>query len=154
MTFTKSVLAITLVGLGIFLFLVATHEAEASDFYQWTDSAGAISFTDDESRIPAAFKEAVEVIRIEGLKSFEQGSIVAPSTYAVDLEARLTHLRSMRIESIFASRQRPRDCTGHVFVTSERFQIGDYNRRFYTVFDECGRVVSVTRSRPAVQINR
>jgi len=120
----------------------------------WTDSDEVIHFTEREAAVPKQYLEDVELVTIHGLEDFERGSVIAPSTYAVDLEARLTHLRSMRIESIFASRQRLRDCTGHVFVTSERFQIGDFNRRFYTVFDECGRVLSVTRSRPAVQINR
>jgi len=48
----------------------------------------------------------------------------------------------------------PDYCKGHVLVTSQRIQDGDYNRRIYIVTDECGKTTSVTPFNPSVQINR
>ncbi len=147
------VLGTIMFAFGIFLgWTGETSAGEPHQFLSWTDSDEVIHFTDREAAVPKQYLEDVETITIEGLQNFEQGSVVAPNTYAVDLEAHLAHLREVNAADF--RHPRLRDCTGHVLVTSERFQIGDYNRRFYTVFDECGRVASVTRSRPAVQINR
>ncbi len=105
-----------------------------------------------EDRV-ATIMNSLIVIEVDGLKDFERGTIVNSSTYATALEARLAHLREVNAVET-QPRQRLRDCTGHVTVTSQRVQDGDFNRRLFTVFDECGQVVSVTRSRPDVQINR
>jgi len=123
--------------------------ADAGDFYQWTDSSGAISFTDDAKQIPAKYKtKAVE-------RDFADLSVkkVTPENTSGDtaaLDSRLARLREAN-----ALPPRPaRECEGHVTVTSDRIQVGDYNTRVFIVRNECGETVSVTPFYPSVQVNR
>jgi hypothetical protein len=135
----------------VIVLLVATSAfAEGpTTVYGWVDSDGVESFTDRDEAVPAKYLEDVEVITLYGIKGYEKFSTVLESTYAADLEARLVHLREANTVTVG-----PDFCKGHVLVTSQRIQDGDYNRRIYIATDECGKTTSVTSFMPGVQINR
>ena len=145
----SSYLAASLIGMvvGFLATSVFTCEAEAGDFYQYTNSDGVIAFTDNQNRIPEAFaSEAVERTFAELRQT--TGAQITPhnTTGPVFVPSGAPDLP--------VSRTRLRDCTGHVLVTSQRIQVGDFNRRIYIATDECGRTSTVTPFNPDVQINR
>jgi len=135
----------------VFALLIATSAVAdgPTTVYKWVDSDGVQSFTDSDEAVPAKYLEDVEVISLNGIKGYEKFSTTLESTYAADLEARLAHLREANTVVV-----KPEFCKGHVLVTSQRIQDGDYNRRVYVVTDECGKTTSVTSAYPDVQINR
>ena len=138
----------------VFLLLIATTAIadEPTAVYSWVTEDGVASYTDRAKAVPPMYE--AKVITVNGLANFELGSVVAPSTYGADGYAeRLAHLRQVNAAGV-ERRARLRDCTGHVLVTSQRVQDGDYNRRTYVATDECGRTTSVTAFYPSAQINR
>ena len=132
----------------VFILLIATSAVADSPttVYKWVDSEGVASYTDNDKAVPAKYLEDVETVTLNGIKGYEKFSTV---TVSADHTAWLAHLRE--VNTVVAE---PDYCKGHVLVTSQRIQDGDYNRRIYIVTDECGKTTSVTPFNPSVQINR
>jgi hypothetical protein len=132
----------------VFILLIATSAIAdgPTTVYGWVSSDGVESFTDNDKAVPAKYLEDVEVITLNGIKGYEKFSVI---TESVDQTAWLAHLRHVNTVVV-----EPDFCKGHILVTSQRIQVGDYNRRIYVVTDECGKTTSVTSYPPNVQINR
>ncbi len=125
---------------AVVLILILASVAHAGDIFQYVDSYGVTSFTDDEKRIPAAYKDAAEKIVLED--AFQ------------DMVTVVTATPEIGTPSVEEGSEFVEPCTGAVTVTSERRQFGDFNRTVYLVHDECGNLVSETFSQPEVRINR
>ncbi len=132
----------------VLMLSTASFAAEPTTVYSWETRDGAIAFTDTATRVPKMY--VADVITID--ETVGRITTVLDSSYAEDLTARIAHLREMNAER--RVRGALRDCTGHVLVTSQRIQDGDFNRRIYIATDECGRTATVTPFNPNVQINR
>jgi hypothetical protein len=136
----------------IIILLALTVQAQAGEFYQYTTVDETISFTDREKAIPKAYKaNAVKRDTSEIDVKLTAGKALDAALYRASLADRLADLRARS-----AARRAPavEACAGHVLVTSQRIQVGDYNRRIFVATDECGRTRSVTSFYPDVQINR
>jgi len=134
--------------IAIALMATASSADEPTTVYSWETKDGAIAFTDVAERVPEMY--VADVITID--ETIGRITTVLDSSYGDDLRARIAHLREMNGER--RARGALRDCTGHVLVTSQRIQDGDFNRRIYIATDECGRTATVTPFNPSVQINR
>ena len=129
------------IGIAVALILMLATAAHAGEIFRYVDSDGTISFTDDVKRIPPAYKDVAEKVVLEGeFKTLDSLTIVTvtPEIVIPVVEAPITTVT----------------CDGFVTVTSERRQFGDFNRTVYSVFDECGNLVSETFSQPEVRIDR
>ncbi len=145
----------TVVAVVLILMLATT--AQAGEIFQYVDRWGAMSFTDDVKRIPAAYKDVAEKLVLEG--EFEDILTVVtvnvpeyprdfPRTPEITIPAAEVPNTIETFAELFA------DCGDSVTVTRERRQFGDFNRTVYLVHDECGNLVSETFSQPEVRINR
>ncbi len=140
----------------VIILLIATSAfaEDPTTAYGWVDSYGVESFTDRDEAVPAKYLEDVESVTLDGIEGYEKlTSYKAADTlaYRAGLADRLAELRSRRGR---APEPAVEACDGHILVTSQRIQDGDYNRRIFVVTDECGRTASVTSHYPDVQINR
>lgn len=146
-TFMKTGFAIA----AAFALLAVSLEANAETYF-WTTEDGTYSFTDDVKKVPARYKAQAKTV---DLKTAADKQITPHSTsgHAEALQARLESLRAQNAAPT-ANPNRLTDCTGSVTMTRERRQEGEYNRLYFIVTDECGRVVSETPFYPEVQINR
>jgi len=134
------------------ILLALAVQAQAGEFYQYTTVDETISFTDREKAVPQAYKaDAVKRTTAEIDVKLTSGKAADTAAYKAALDARLADLRARS-----DARRTPavKACNGHVLVTSQRIQDGDFNRRIYVATDECGRTTTVTPFNPDVQINR
>ena len=154
-TFLALILAIIITGVFIGLIVATSDANEPTTVYGWETNDGTMSFTDNVNAVPEMYVDVATARTgsLGGLKNFEKLTIELESTYADDLTGRLAHLREMNAVGV-QRRIRLRDCSGHVLVTSQRIQDGDFNRRIYVATDACGRTATVTPFNPSVQINR
>ena len=130
------------------LILMLTTAAYAGEIFRYETKDGVVSFTDSEKRIPAAYRDVTEKVALEGeFKNFDRLTI-STVKYGVP------HLHLTPLLASAENQNGVDECTGHVSVTSERHQLGDFNRTIYFVHDECGELVSVTFYQPKVRINR
>jgi hypothetical protein len=132
------------------IMLALAISAQAGEFYQYTTVDETISFTDREKAVPQAYKaNAVKrnTSEIDVKLTPYKAADTAANTAA--LADRLVALRAQPVPVRTVA-----TCTGHVLVTSQRIQVGDYNRRIFVATDECGQTRSVTSFYPDVQINR
>ena len=139
--------------LVLFVIVMATlavaGASDASPMWCWTTEDSVLSCTDTEKNIPARYKDQAEVVETENLAT-ERITPHSTAGHADELTARLARLRQVN-----APAPKPvRECEGHVTVTSDRIQVGEYNSRVFIVKNECGETVSVTPFYPDVQINR
>ncbi len=143
---------------AVVLILMMATVAHAGEIFRYVDSYGVVSFTDNEKRIPAAYKDVAEKIILEG--EYRLSTTFASSRSRLDLrhyavvEADATILPDARPDTENPVSVFNEPCTGAVTVTSERRQLGDFNRTVYRVHDECGNLVSETFSQPKVSIER
>ena len=98
--------------------------------FKYVNSAGVVSYTDDEKRVPKAYKAAAEQVTLGGLADYERFTPVTVLPVAVTAPAVQT-----------AAPATKQDC-GTVRVRSERrdgeSNSGGDNTRFYIVEDDCG----------------
>lgn len=137
------------VAVAVALFLMFATAAHGGEIFRYVTNDGTVSFTDDVKRIPPMYKDTAETVVLEGaFKNFGRLTVVTE-----DFTPRLFPgvVASKLVNNDF---DRAVTCTGHVFVTSERHQFGDFNRTVYLTYNECGDLVSVTFSQPKVQIDR
>jgi hypothetical protein len=133
----------------VVLILMLATAAHAGEIFRYVTSDGTVSFTDDVKRIPAAYKDVAETVVLEGeFKEFGRLSVIT-----VD-PTDLTSLVATKLVNRDFHRAFVSTCDGHISVTSERVQFGDFNRTVYYVYDECGKLVSTTFSQPEVYIGR
>lgn len=138
------------------LILMLATAAQAGEIFRYVTTDGTVSFTDDEKKIPAVYTDVAEEVVLEGdFKDFGSLTIItvdptSPARY-YPVMSKLTNRVTLdaRTGSAIVT-----NCTGHVSVTSERHQFGDFNRTIYLVHDECGELVSVTFYQPEVRIRR
>ena len=141
---------------SLFLLALPALADGPTQALKWVDAAGVIAFTDDTEMVPEKYRADVEIIALTGLENLKRATIPdseGEAAYAAGLEERLAYFRQVNANSP-VNPNRLNDCTGHVLVTSQRMQLGDYNRRIFFATDECGRTRSVTSFSPDVQINR
>jgi hypothetical protein len=132
------------------ILLALAVQAQAGEFYQYTTVDETISFTDREKAVPQAYKSnAVKRNTSEIDVKLTPYKAADTAAYNAGQTARLVDLRARRTPTAAVEA-----CNGHVLVTSQRIQDGDYNRRIYIATDECGRTTTVTPFNPNVQINR
>lgn len=134
------------------ILLALAFQAQAGEFYQYTTVDETISFTDREKAVPQAYKaNAIKRDTAEVDVALTLTKAADTAAYRAGLADRLATLQARR-----DARRAPavEACPGHVLVTSQRIQVGDYNRRIYIATDECGRTITVTPFNPNVQINR
>ena len=139
-----------MVAVAVALILMLTTAAQAGEIFRYVTTDGTVSFTDDENRIPAAYSDVTEEVVLEGdFKDFGRLTIITIDPILPVL-SKLTNRVTLgaSIGAIITN------CNGHVSVTSERHQFGDFNRTVYLVHDECGELASVTFYQPEVRINR
>jgi hypothetical protein len=125
--------------------------AQAGEIFRYVTEDGVVSFTDELKRVPARYKDVAErVILDEEFKDFNRLSVATVDS-TLPVLPKLTNRVTVdaRTGSAIIT-----NCTGHVSVTSERHQFGDYNRTVYLVHDECGDLISVTSYQPEVRIER
>ncbi len=137
---------------AVVLILMLVTAAQAGEIFRYVDNYGAVSFTDDVKRIPAEYVLVTEKIVLGEFKDFDRLTIITVNpTLPVVSMSKLTNRVTLdaRTGSAIVT-----NCTGHVSVTSERHQFGDFNRTIYLVHDECGELVSVTFYQPEVRIHR
>jgi hypothetical protein len=132
--------------------------ANAGDFYQWTDTGGAINMTDDVKHIPAKYKDVAVKRSTEDVgKNFPMTPVTVKSAdYRAELQATLERQRAIAANTTVTPDLEP--CPGAVSVAQVRESYEErgntYNSMFYVVTDACGQVVSKTRENPRIQINR
>lgn len=125
-------------------------KAEAKSFYQWTEKNGTIAATDEGKHVPAQYRGTVI------MRSFAELEKTSRISYANVSTARLVPLieaDQVRISVTNPEVENP-SCTGKVSVNTERRQVGEYNRTFYTVTNECGVVVYDSPVSPRLQMIR
>ncbi len=124
---------------AVALILMLATAAYAGEIFRYVTTDETVSFTDDVKKIPAMYKDTAETVVLEGeFKDTTTFVTVTPEIVIPVVEVPTT------IET----------CDGFVTVTSERRQFGDFNRTVYSVYDECGNLVSETFSQPEVDIER
>jgi hypothetical protein len=131
---------------NVFVVLIVTLAASvaladgATVAYKYVDASGVISFTDDEKRVPAKYKDVAEKVTLGELGDYER--FTALSTVGVTVESpRLTALRAANAAPVATTKP---DC-GAVTVRSERRDVeggaggdGSFNTRFFIAEDDCG----------------
>lgn len=128
--------------------------ARAESFYQWETSEGTLSFTEEPTRIPLAYESQAVERSFEDVAAKTEDHLTPHSTsHPNALQSRLRHLRELNAVNQ-ENPNRQTVCNKAVYVSSVRQQVGEYNRRFLVVTDECGRTVSVTQHYPHIEINR
>ena len=140
-------LAIVVIVVSIFAYARSAlpQEVEGS-FYQWTTESGVVSFTDDMKRVPDLYKDQAVERTWEDVHASVEKRFTPEST---------RHEPYVWADPVLEPNPNwERDCTGHITVTQERVQNGEYNRNMFTVQDECGRVISITPHRPQISLQR
>jgi hypothetical protein len=132
----------------IALILMLATAAQAGEIFRYVTNDGTISFTDDVKRIPLAYKDVAETVVLEGEFKWFDSLTISTVKYEVP------HIHLMPLRASAENLNGADECTGHVSVTSERRQFGDFNRTIYLVHDECGELVSATFYQPEVRINQ
>lgn len=129
--------------------ILVSSKVEAADFYQWTTEDGVVSVTDDARRIPARYRAtAIErSFKDISAKHTTLLSTSLPSPNAVPV-GNPNHLPDEKLDLLLP------ECDQAVAVTTERRQVGEYNRTFYIVTDECGNVVYDSPVPVRLQLNR
>lgn len=112
--------------------ILSASKVEAGDFYQWTTEDGTVSFAENAKDIPKRYQATAQerTFAEVAAKVHETPILVTPKV----------HFPSPAAPEV-VNPNRLDDCTGPVTVTTERRQVGDYNRTFYVMKDECGFVV-------------
>lgn len=140
---------------AVLMLLVAyampSHGEEV--FFQWTNPVtGAIEFADSVERVPAGFRQGVARRTWAELRTTTEARRTPMALSDADYSARF-----LRAASTPTSEQEPEnleDCDAPTQIVSERVQIGSYNRRMYSVLDECGNVLTYTPAQPRIYIGR
>ena len=124
-----------LISIFSLIVIFAACEVKASDFYQWTDRGGTVAATDNQLRIPLQYRNTAVKRSFADLEKTSRRSYasVSPTSLVPPVEA-----DQVRISVTEAEKSA---CTGKVSVNTERRQMGEYNRTFYTITNECGVVV-------------
>jgi hypothetical protein len=120
------------------LVLVASV-AHAGTYFRYADDNGALAFTDNAERIPSEFRDAADTVELPPLTSYAKYTPV-PATVVPKITPRSLPARAS-------------EGCGPVTFRTERRQDGDYNRRYYTVEDDCG-VLFDAPYYPELQSNR
>ena len=132
------------------LTLFTACEVKANDFYQWTTKDGVVSATDSQKRIPPQYRNSAIKRNFAELEKTSNRSYasVSPTKMPPSVEAD-------QVRIVVANPEIPsKVCLGKVNVIKERRQIGEYNRTFYTVIDECGTVVYDSPISPRLNLER
>ena len=129
------------IAVAVALSLLLAPAAYAGDIFRYVDSDGVVSFTDSEKKIPPMYKDVAEKVVLEGeFKNLDSLTIVTATPEIV--------IPVVEVPNTIET------CNGKVTITSERRQFGDFNRTVYSVYDECGDLVSETFHQPTVKLNR
>jgi hypothetical protein len=122
------------------LTLSASADDSTGTFYQWTDSSGIVSVTDDPEAIPPAYRDSVQVRTWEELRAKTEHHLTPADTAS-----------QVFFSGPPASRSTPAPaCEGPRTVRRIRVQEGDRNFPVFLTFDGCGRLLSSTRTNPDV----
>lgn len=141
----RFVLTLALVALG-------STVAQANDtFFRYTAPDGSLAFTDSEKKIPAASRDSVEADSFSALAE-RTSKRITPMAISAEELAQTIHVPAP--ELLAPTPAAPPACEGPTTVTSERRQMGAYNRTVFIVTDGCGNVVAETLENPTVNIVR
>lgn len=103
--------------------------------FKYVDDAGVVSFTDDEKRVPAKYKDRAEKVTLGELGDYERFTAV---TVAAEAAAQVATAPAVVYTAPAATKQ---DC-GTIRVRSERrdgeSNSGGDNTRFFIAEDDCG----------------
>lgn len=132
-------------------YVLPSYGEEA--FFQWTNpSTGAAEFADSVDRVPAGFRQGVVRRTWADLRTATEARRTPMAVSDVDYSARF-----LRAPVLLETEQEPvslEDCDAPTQIVSERVQIGSYNRRMYSVLDECGNVLTYTPAQPRIYLGR
>lgn len=136
------------------VFAATVAQAEGT-YFAWVTEDGVFSYTDDEKRVPAMYKDVAKELPFPKLAEYERLTAMGkgvPAEQAAALTARLERLRSVNV----AVRPATEDC-GTVSIRSERRDVetnaGGSNARFFIAEDDCG-VLYDAPFYPDFQVNR
>lgn len=108
--------------------------------FKYVDDSGVVSFTDDEKRVPAKYKERAEKVTLGELGDYERFTSLKVPVASTE-SPRLTALRAVNAAPAVTTKQ---DC-GTITVRSERRDVtdgasgtGSFNTRFFIAEDDCG----------------
>ena len=106
--------------------------------FKYVDADGVVSFTDEEKRIPAKYKETAEKVTLGGLGDYERFTAVTVAPVAVETATQVTTASTVIVQTAPAPKQ---DC-GTISLRSERRDVetnaGGSNARFFIAEDDCG----------------
>lgn len=78
----------------LLVLLAAPALAEPREIITWETVDGTVGFTDELKKVPAKYRDAAEIITVDGLNDFERGTIRSDDgSYARGLVERLSYLR-------------------------------------------------------------
>lgn len=131
---------------NVFVVLIVTLAASVAladgptVAFKYVDDAGVVSFTDDEKRVPAKYKERAEKVTLGELGDYERFTSSAPVASTTE-SPRLVALRAVNVTPAVTAKP---DC-GTITVRSERRDVtdgasgtGSFNTRFFIAEDDCG----------------
>jgi hypothetical protein len=105
--------------------------------FKYVDSSGALSFTDDENRVPEMYKAKAEKVTLGALEDYERFTAVSPAPEAEAAQA--VTAPTVIVQTVAPATEQ--DC-GTITVRSERRDVetnsGGSNTRFYIAEDDCG----------------
>lgn len=124
----------------------AQADSSATGYYQYETENGSLAFGDDVDQIPERYSSSHVWKTWHALLTSSASKMsIAPdmpvTTWSDDGEPEVNpnHLN---------------DCTGHITIVRQRFQIEEYSVVRFVTRDECGRVVSVTEDPPDIDLKR
>ncbi len=101
--------------------------------FKYVDSSGALSFTDDENRVPKMYK--AKAATLGALEDYERFTTISPATE----NPRLATLRAANTPVTVTEQ----DC-GTMTTRSERRDHDGLNSLFWVVEDACGELYNAT----------
>jgi hypothetical protein len=124
---------------NVFVVLIVAFAAsvalanEPTVAFKYVDASGALSFTDDEKRVPAKYKATAEKVTLGELGDYERFTAVTAVPESVTEATQVVGAPTVVVQ---AAPAKP-DC-GTVTFRSERRDHDGLNSRFYIVEDACG----------------
>jgi len=137
-----------IISLISIMVIFAACKVEASNFYQWTDKGGTVAATDNQLRIPPQYRDTAVKRSFGDLEKTSRRSFASVSSTSLVPPVEADQVRISVTEA-----EKPA-CTGKVSVNTERRQVGEYNRTFYTITNECGFVVYDSPTPVRLEVDR
>ncbi len=144
----RSALLLVLVAIiiGFLGFTRLLHAEEIEGTYYQYETKNSIAFTDDPEQIPVRYAEKGITKTWADLytKTDAKQSVAEPHPIPTWSDPGKPEVNPNHLN----------DCSAHITIEQVRLQVEEYNYEYFIARDECGKVVSVTRSEPTISLNR